>query len=132
MVGAAILVVDEQNRLLLMKRSDSGCWGPPGGAVEPGEVIEDAARREALEETGLRVAEMSLLGIFSGPELYYKYSNGDEVYNVTIVYLNHDVTGDVRLNGEHNVWDWFALGDIPADLSPPIKPVIEKFKEAIF
>lgn len=57
MVGAAILIVDGQNRLLLMKRSDSGCWGPPGGAVEPGEVVEEAARRETLEETGLQVIE---------------------------------------------------------------------------
>lgn len=45
MVGAAILILDIQDRLLLMKRSDSGCWGPPGGATEPGEVVEDAARR---------------------------------------------------------------------------------------
>jgi hypothetical protein len=37
MVGAAILILDNQNRLLLMKRSDSVCWGPPGGATEPGE-----------------------------------------------------------------------------------------------
>ena len=35
-VGAVVLIVDEQNRLLLMKRSDSGSWGLPGGAVEPG------------------------------------------------------------------------------------------------
>ena len=39
MVGAATLIVDSGNRLLLMKRSDSGCWGPPGGAVEPGEYV---------------------------------------------------------------------------------------------
>jgi len=43
MVGAAILILDDQNRLLLMRRSDSGCWGFPGGATEPGEVVEDAA-----------------------------------------------------------------------------------------
>jgi len=36
LVGAAILVVDEQECILLLKRSDSGCWGPPGGAAESG------------------------------------------------------------------------------------------------
>ena len=127
MVGAAILIVDGEHRLLLMKRSDSGCWGPPGGATELGEVVENAARREAFEETGLQVGEMSLFGVSSGPELYYRYPNGDEVYNVTIVYLSHDVSGDIHLNREHTEWRWFAPTDIPNDLSPPIRPVIEQF-----
>jgi len=131
MVGAAILILDEQNRLLLLKRSDSGCWGPPGGATEPGEVVEEAARRETLEETGLQVGDISLFGVFSGPDLYYKYPNGDEVYNVTIVYLSREVTGDIQLNGEHTEWGWFPPADIPDNLSPPIIPVIEKFKHQI-
>lgn len=73
MVGAAVLVLDQQDRLLMMKRSDNGCWGLPGGATEPGEVVEEAARRETLEETNLEIGKMSLFGVFSGPELYYKY-----------------------------------------------------------
>jgi len=128
MVGAAILIQDDQNRLLLLKRSDTGCWGPPGGAVELGEVVEEAARREALEETGLQVETMSLFGVFSGPELYYKYPNGDEVYNVTIMYLSRDVTGNIHLNGEHTEWRWFIIDEIPENISPPIIPVIEQFK----
>jgi len=131
MVGAAALIVDEQDRLLLMKRSDSGCWGPPGGEVELGEVVETAARREVREETGLEVGEMSLFGIFSGPELFYRYPNGDEVYNVTIVYLTRSWRGDVRLNGEHTNWRWYALADIPENISPPIRPVIKQFVETI-
>ncbi len=83
-------------------------------------MVEEAARRETLEETGLQVGKASLFWVFSGPELYYKYPNGDEVYNVTIVYLSRDVNGEVRLNGEHSEWRWFAWKDIPADLSPPI------------
>ncbi len=129
MVGAATLIVDEQNRLLLLKRSDSGCWGPPGGAVELGEVVETAARRETLEETGLELGEMSLFGVFSGPELFYVYPNGDEVYNVTIVYLTRAWRGDIRLNGEHTDWRWFAPADIPENISPPIRPVIAQFRK---
>jgi 8-oxo-dGTP pyrophosphatase MutT (NUDIX family) len=131
MVGAAILVLDKQDRLLMMKRSDSGFWGLPGGSTEPGEVVEDAAKRETLEEVNLKVGEMSLLGVFSGPELYYKYPNGDEVYNVTIVYLSRDWNGEVKLNDEHTEWRWFAAGDIPENISPPIKPVIEQFKRLV-
>ena len=128
MVGAATLILDGQGRLLLMKRSDSGCWGPPGGAVEPGEAVETAARREVREETGLELGEMTLFGVFSGPELYYKYPNGDEVHNITIVYLTGERRGRVRLNGEHTEWRWFAAAQIPEDLSPPIRPAIEEFK----
>jgi ADP-ribose pyrophosphatase YjhB (NUDIX family) len=127
MVGAAALILDEQDCLLLMKRSDSGCWGPPGGAVELGEAVEMAARREVREETGLDLAEMTLFGVFSGPELFYRYPNGDEVHNITIVYRAHVARGEVCLNSEHTSWGWFTPTDIPENISPPIMPVIEQF-----
>jgi len=131
LVGATTLVVDERNRLLLVKRADNGCWGTPGGSLEPGEEVEFAAQRETLEETNLTVGEMTLFGVFSGPELFYKYPNGDEVFNVIIAYLSRDWCGDIKLNDEHTEWHWFAPNEIPDDLSPPIKPVIEKFKDTL-
>ncbi|MGE5465134.1 MAG: NUDIX hydrolase [Syntrophothermus sp.] len=132
MLGAVTLILDKEQRLLMMKRTDSGLWGVPGGAVELGEVIEDAARRETKEETNLDVLGMSLFGVFSGPELYYKYPNGDEVYNVSIVYLSHHWRGEVRLNDEHSEWNWFAAGDIPSDFSPPLITILEQFKRTPF
>ena len=131
MVGAATLIVDSGNRLLLMKRSDSGCWGPPGGAVEPGEAVETAARREVREETGLEVGEMVLFGVFSGPEFFYRYPNGDEVYNVIIVYQTRNWRGEVHLNEEHTEWHWFAAADIPENISPPMRLAIERFKNSV-
>jgi hypothetical protein len=71
---------------------------------------------------------MSLFGGFSGPELYYKYPNGDEVYNVTIMYLSKDFHGEVRINEEHTEWGWFAVKGIPENISPPIIPPIKQFK----
>lgn len=132
MVGAAILVVNGQGSLLLMKRSDSGLWGPPGGSTEPGEKVEEAAKRETLEETGLIIQSMALFGVFSGPELFYRYPNGDEVYNVTIVYISNDWQGQVQLNQEHTEFCWYEPDKIPAQewISPPIRPVIEQFKNS--
>src|SRR5215208_2895731 len=130
LVGAAILVVDENNRLLMMKRSDNDCWGIPGGSLEPGEVVEDAGKREALEETNLEIGETALFGVFSGPELYYKYPNGDEVYNIVIAYVARNWSREIILNEEHTQWNWFAANEIPDDVSPPIIPIIEQYKSS--
>jgi len=126
MIGATVFILDEENRLLLLRRVDNQCWGPPGGAVEPGEVVEDSARRETLEETGLQIGEISLFGVFSGEDQYYRYPNGDEVYNVTIAYLCRHPRQDVHLSDEHTDWGYFTLNEIPSPVSPPILPIIEK------
>lgn len=130
MAGAGTLIVDHENRLLLLKRSDNGYWALPGGAVELGEVVKEAARRETWEETGLEIGELSLFGVFSGPEFFCIYPNGDEVYNVMIIYLVREIRGDVRLTDEHTDWGWFAPTEIPENISPPIRPVIEQFEHA--
>lgn len=131
MLGSTVLVLDAQNRLLMMKRSDSGSWGVPGGAMELGETTEETARRELLEETGLEVDELTLFGVFSGKELYYRYPSGEEVYNVSIVYLTHDAYGTVKLfDGEHYDFQYFDLANLPENISPPIKPILKKLVEA--
>ena len=130
MVGATVLILDRENRLLLLKRVDNLCWGPPGGSLELGEVVESAAKRETLEETGLEVRNLTLLNVFSGPDQFYRYPNGDEVNVVAVVYLCKDFQGEVRLSDEHTESRWFMLSEIPVDLSPPIKPIIEYFQRS--
>ena len=50
-----VVVVDEAGRLLLIHRTDNDNWALPGGALDLGESLPDAAIRETLEETGVRV-----------------------------------------------------------------------------
>lgn len=92
MTGACVLVLADDS-LLLVKRTDNGTWGLPGGSMEPGERLEQAAARELYEETGFTAGPLKLFDVFSGPELYYKYPNGDEVYNVVTVYVSAQVEG---------------------------------------
>ena len=130
MVGSAVLVLNDKNQLLMMKRADNNNWGIPGGAMELGETAEETARRELFEETGLEVDELKLFGVFSGKELYYQYPSGEEVYNVSIVFLAHDVHGSIKfLDGEHYEFRYFDLAQIPGNISPPIKPILKKLKE---
>ena len=86
--GASVIVENERGEILLQQRSDNGAWGYPGGAVELYERVEDAARRELFEETGLHAGKMELLGVFSGPEMAYTYPNGDQVSNVAVSYTH--------------------------------------------
>ena len=53
--------------VLLMRRSDNGHWGLPGGFVEVGESVAAAACREVAEETGWRVRVGGLIGVYSDP-----------------------------------------------------------------
>ena len=78
--GAAILILDDAGKVLLHRRGDDDLWSLPGGALEPGESLEEAARREAAEEVGLTLGELTLVDVFSGPEFFHEYPNGDQVF----------------------------------------------------
>ncbi|MCP4139319.1 MAG: NUDIX domain-containing protein [Chloroflexi bacterium] len=130
MVGAMVLVLDEQERLLMLKRTDTYTWGLPGGAVELGESTENAARRETREEIGMEIGEMSLYGVFSGEELYFKYPNGDEVYNVSIVYVTRELHGKMKIDPEeHSGYQHFPLDALPENISSSLLPIIRHLLE---
>ena len=66
-----VVIPSENGRVVLIRRGSEpfeGQWAPPGGFVEIGETVEEAAAREAEEETGLRVEILRLVGVYSGPD----------------------------------------------------------------
>ena len=126
-VGAGVIVENENGEVLLQKRADNHCWGYAGGSVELDEVVEDAARRELYEETGLIARELVLFGVFSGPDTHYIYPNGDEVSNVDIVYLCKSYEGTLKCQEEEvEELKFFPADALPENLSPPIrKPLLQ-------
>ncbi len=129
LAGAAVLLVDGEGCLLMNFRPDNLTWGIPGGAMELGESLEETARRETFEETGLKVEGLTLFGVYSGPNFFYRYPNGDEVYNVTVVYTCSSYHGVLdEFNEESLRLQFFAPEQIILDqTSPPIQPILTEW-----
>lgn len=66
-VGVDAAVIDDDGRLLVILRTDDGCWALPGGWVDPNELPEDALVRELSEELGVVGAAGPLVGAFGRP-----------------------------------------------------------------
>jgi ADP-ribose pyrophosphatase YjhB (NUDIX family) len=128
LVGVAVAVIDEQGRILLQKRRD-GVWGVPGGFIELGESTEEAGRREVLEETGLEVGKLELVGVFSGKHHFVKLPNGDEFYPVTIAYVTKDIKGGVlKADGNETLEaKFFKANELPEGLNPLIANLIKQY-----
>lgn len=128
MVGANVLVIDQENQLLLQLWSDNNCWGLPGGSMELGETLEEVAKRELFEETNLVANKLTLYAVFSGEKFYYKYPHGDEVFNVVTTYVCNDFQGELAVN-ESEVLDvrFFPIDNLPINISPPDSPIIHEY-----
>lgn len=112
--AAGVIVWDDRGRLLLLRRSDDGTWGVPGGWVGPGESAREAAVREVLEECGLHVQVTGLLGVYSNPaDMHLTYPNGDQAEFVTTVFEARVVREGGERDGEALEVRFFAPDELP-------------------
>lgn len=122
--AGATVVVLKDSKILLNLRSDTNTWGIPGGALELGETLEEAAARELKEETNLTAEGLTLLNVFSGKDFYFKYPNGDELYSVAALYLADTVTGELKItDSESFELRYFSKDELP-DLESRAKVII--------
>jgi 8-oxo-dGTP diphosphatase len=97
--------------LLLVQRAHppfAGEWALPGGFVEEGERVADAAPRELCEETGLQAGELRLLGVYDTP------GRDPRGWTVSVVYLA-TVATEVEVTGADDARDarWFSIDALP-------------------
>lgn len=132
LVGSAVLVFNRENEVMLQLRSDTGKWGIPGGAMEPGESFEETARRELFEETGLNLKRLKFLDVVAGEEYYFQYPNGDEIYNAIALYACNDWEGELKMDdGESKDLRFFPLDNLPP-LTERQELIIQKVKDSRF
>jgi 8-oxo-dGTP diphosphatase len=108
LVGAGA-VVHRGARVLLLKRRNppnQARWALPGGLVELGETVQDAAVREVSEETGLRVKIEGLLDVQT--DLHRDDKSNLEYHYVLVDYLARPTAGRLKVNAESSGSGWFT------------------------
>jgi 8-oxo-dGTP diphosphatase len=106
--GAQVIVFNhDRSQTLLVKREDFRVWTVPGGRIDAGETAEQAAQREALEETGFTIAIDCYLGEYWRPQL----PNGGSLIQA---YIGHVVAGErSKPSWESVAVEWFSVDQLP-------------------
>jgi ADP-ribose pyrophosphatase YjhB (NUDIX family) len=133
-VGAAAIVRDSRGWILLEKRSDCGLWGLPGGRIEPGESVTEAAVREVKEETGLNIEITQLLGVYSEPDEFRIVTfldNGDVVQLVDIILEAKIISGELEPSSESEALQFFSPDALPPDIVPPALAPLHDFLQGL-
>ncbi len=119
MVAGTMVVQDEYGRILLQRRADFDVWALPGGALERDEDIETCARRELLEETGLQVGDLRLIGVYSHPKYDVTYPNGDQIQQFNVCFASQWTNGVLQANAaESRELKFFTREEIPWQRMP--------------
>lgn len=124
-VGA---IIEDGGRVLLVERGQEplkGVWSLPGGAVEVGEHLKDAIRREVREETGLEVDSLSIAEIFE--RIMPDAAGRTEYHYVLIDYLCKVTGGELRAASDASRAVWVPRGELANyDITEGTLEVIER------
>ncbi|MGK7928534.1 MAG: NUDIX domain-containing protein [Spirulina sp.] len=101
-VGASLVPILPDDRIVLVRRRDTGTWGLPGGIIDWGENLPTAAKRELKEETGLELVRFGrLVGVYSAPD------RDPRIHSISILL-------EVRATGNLQVEDTLEISDVRA------------------
>ena len=117
---AATTVISDNQQVLLVKRGNEpgyGLWSLPGGYVDRGEIVEEAAAREVLEETGLSVKITSLIGVFS-----------QKTHPVIVIaFAGEQISGSIETSDETLAVEFFNIDDLPEMAFPRDTQIIRSW-----
>lgn len=110
-----VIVTNEAGDLLMIRRTDNDNWATPGGAIDLGESIPQAAVRETLEETGITCEITGLVGTYSDPRHVILYtSNGEARQEFSLVLTARAVSGEPTPSDESREVRWVSRDQVAA------------------
>ncbi|MFG1997786.1 NUDIX domain-containing protein [Spirillospora sp. NPDC048911] len=108
-----VVVTNESGEILLIHRTDNDNWALPGGAIDLGESVAQAAVRETKEETGIDCEITGLVGIYSDPKHLIHYTSNDEVRQEFSIVLTARATGgDPKTSDESRAVRWVPASQV--------------------
>ena len=127
LVGIGAIII-EGDRIVLVKRANppiQGHWSIPGGVLEVGEMVREAAVREAREETGLIVEPGELLGVYD--RILRDVEHRVQYHYVLIDFLCRPLGGELLAASDAAEVRWFTREELPAlNLAEDTLDVIKK------
>ena len=127
MCCAGVCIVDDQGRVLLQQRDKDGKeWSFPGGFINFGETLRQAAVREVKEETGYEVAIDKTLGVYDRE--IHTYPNGDVSQVVLVLFRGHIISGQPKIdNTETFALEWFKPEEAPKLFLPEVQEMLDDY-----
>jgi ADP-ribose pyrophosphatase YjhB (NUDIX family) len=108
-----VVVVNEADEILMIRRTDNDNWAVPGGAIDLGESVAQAAVRETCEESGIECEITGLVGIYSDPKHVLLYtSNGEVRQEFSIVLTARPLSGQPTPSSESSEVRWVPASEV--------------------
>ena len=108
-----VVVTNDAGEVLLIRRSDNDNWAVPGGAVDLGESVAQAAVRETQEESGIDCQITGVVGIYSDPKHVILYTSNGEVRQEFSILLTATATGGHPTpSSESSDVRWVKVGEL--------------------
>lgn len=112
-LGCSATIFDPtRQKVLLTRRTDNGRWCLPGGRSEAGESVMETCLRETLEETGLEVQIVRLLGVYSSPHRLVEYSDGNRYHIVALNFEAEPTGGALTVSDETTAYGYYSWDEI--------------------
>jgi ADP-ribose pyrophosphatase YjhB (NUDIX family) len=108
-----VVVINDAGEILMIRRTDNDNWAVPGGAIDLGESVAQAAVRETLEESGIECEITGIVGIYSDPKNVILYtSNGEVRQEFSILLTGRPLSGQPTPSSESSEVRWIAPAEI--------------------